>query len=215
MKYKNILFDLDGTIVKSEKGIFNSIRHALKEYSFENISDEKLLPFIGPPLIDSFQKEFDFNEEKAMEVVGKYREHYSETGLFENEIYNGIEELLNQLHEKCQLFIVTTKPQPFAEKILAHYDLKKLFKKIYGPTFDGKHNDKRELMHFALEDSNLNPSDCLMIGDRFYDMEAAAVNHVDALGVLYGYGDKKELLESGALTTASNAEEILAFIKQR
>ncbi|MDO5649362.1 MAG: HAD hydrolase-like protein [Gallicola sp.] len=215
MKYKNILFDLDGTLVKSERGIFNSIRHALKEDSLENISDEDLLPFIGPPLIDSFQKQFGFDEEKAMEIVNKYRAHYTKIGLFENEIYEGIGDLLLELHKNCRLFVVTTKPQPFAEKILDHYNFKKLFDRIYGPSFDGKYNDKKELMKFALEESNLNPSECLMIGDRFYDMEAAKVNDVDALGVLYGYGDEEELLENGAKDLVSTAEEILKYIKNK
>ncbi len=212
MKYKNILFDLDGTIVKSERGIFNSIRYALKEDSLEKISDEDLLPFIGPPLIDSFQKQFGFDEEKAMDIVNKYRAHYTKSGLFENEIYEGIGKLLLELHKNCRLFVVTTKPQPFAEKILEHYDFKKLFEKIYGPSFDGKFNDKKELMKFALENSDINPAESLMIGDRFYDMEAATANNMDALGVLYGYGDKEELLKSGAKDVVSTTEEILDYI---
>lgn len=212
MRYKNILFDLDGTIVKSERGIFNSIRHALKDYNMENISDEELLPFIGPPLVDSFEKELGFKGDSIMEVVNKYRAHYSKIGLFENDLYHGIVELLHSLEKDCRLFVVTTKPQPFAEKILAHYDLDTLFEKIYGPTFDGKFNDKRELLEYALEDSHIKASESLMIGDRFYDMEAAVANDVDALGVLYGYGDKEELLESGAKTVVSTPKDIENFI---
>lgn len=212
MRYENILFDLDGTIVKSERGIFNSIRHALKDYNMENISDEELLPFIGPPLVDSFEKLMGFKGEEIMEVVNKYRAHYSKVGLFENDLYPGIVELLHALKENCRLFVVTTKPQPFAEKILAYYDLDIIFEKIYGPTFDGKFNDKRELLEYALQDSDLKASESLMIGDRFYDMEAAAANHVDALGVLYGYGDEQELMESGAKYVVSTTKEIENFI---
>lgn len=212
MRYKNILFDLDGTIVKSERGIFNSIRHALKDYNMENISDEELLPFIGPPLVDSFEKELGFKGDSIMEVVNKYRVHYSKIGLFENDLYQGIVELLHSLEKDCRLFVVTTKPQPFAEKILAHYNLDKVFEKIYGPTFDGKFNDKRELLEHALLDSHIEASESLMIGDRFYDIEAAVANDVDALGVLYGYGDKEELMESGAITVVSTPKEIKNFI---
>lgn len=215
MSYENILFDLDGTITKSERGIFHSIRHALNYFSMEEKDDKVLYTFIGPPLIESFEKVYGFTGDKLHEIIAKYREHYSTIGLFENDLYDGIVDVLKSLKKDHKLYVITTKPQPFAKKVLEYFDMDHYFEEIYGPSFKGEMNDKKELMKFALKNSDIDPQKSIMIGDRFYDMEAACANNVDALGVLYGYGDKEELLKSGAQNIVHTPSEIENIIRKK
>ena len=213
--YKNILFDLDGTLVKSEEGIFKSLRHGLKGHLETEPTDKDLLPFIGPPITDSLSNVYGFDEEKQRAIVSKYRERYNDTGLFEAELYEGIEEVLEELVKDYKLYVVTTKPEPSAKKVIDHFGLSSYFQGIYGPTLDGKYNDKSDLMAHALEDSSIDPKGSLMIGDRKYDMIAAKDNGLDRAGVLYGYGDEEELRKAGAQDIIKEPKDIVDYIKKQ
>lgn len=128
MKYEYVLFDLDGTLTDPAIGITNSVIYALEKSGATPPLREALYKFIGPPLVYSFKEYCGFTEEEALRAVGYYRERFSETGLFENEIYPGIRELLSRLSDSgTKIVLATSKPDVYSERILLHFDIRKYF----------------------------------------------------------------------------------------
>ncbi|HZW49640.1 MAG TPA: HAD family hydrolase [Bacillota bacterium] len=195
MKYQTILFDLDGTLTDPAIGITNSIMYALKYYHITVNDRSELYRFIGPPLLPAFMHFYGFSEEKAERAVMLYREYFSEKGLFENTVYDGIPELLAELQKEGKaLLVATSKPIPYTERILQHFHLDRYFSFIAGSNLDNSRTAKAEVIQFALENSkNVDPARTLMVGDREQDIIGAKQNQIAAAGVLYGYGSKEEL----------------------
>ena len=195
-------FDLDGTLTDPALGITNSFVHALKFFGLEVPSYEKLCTFIGPPLVATFQNEFGFDDEKSMEGVKKYREYFAQKGIFENKVYEGIENVLAQLQSKGKhLVVATSKPEVYSVKILEHFKLAKYFEHICGSNMDETRSKKEEVIAYALEKCGIGDgekSKVLMIGDREHDIIGAKKNGIKSCGVLYGYGSRKELEAAGA-----------------
>ena len=215
MSFKNILFDLDGTITNSVEGITNSIFHSLKYYPhITPPKREELLPFIGPPLTVSYAKYFGMDEKTAKEAVEHYREYYRETGILELSLYEGIAELIRELSEKgYKVILATSKPEHFAIKILQHFELAKYFSVIAGATMDEKRTEKNEVIRYAISKGDIcDLSGTVMIGDREYDVLGAKEIGMDSIGVLYGYGSRTELEKAGATYIAENVSDILNFI---
>ena len=195
-------FDLDGTLTDPAQGITNSFIHAIKYFGLEVPSYEKLCTFIGPPLVATFQKEFGFDDEKAMEGVKKYREYFAQKGIFENKVYDEIEILLAHLQSKGKhLLVATSKPEEYSVKILEHFGLAKYFDFICGSNMDETRSKKEEVIEYALEKFGIGAADkskVLMIGDREHDIIGAKKNGIKSCGVLYGYGSRQELEVAGA-----------------
>lgn len=208
--YKYILFDLDGTLTDSQDGIINSIRYALSKYDITENDENKLKKFLGPPLIDSFKIFYDFSDRKADEAVSFYREYFNTKGIFENQVYCGITHLLENLKEKNKTLIVaTSKPEPFTDRILNHFDLTKYFSFVAGSNMDNTRKDKNEIIDYALKKCDVTDlSQAIMIGDRKHDIVGAKKVGIDSIGVLYGYGDFQELKSAGATYIAENTEQI-------
>ncbi|MBQ7970871.1 MAG: HAD-IA family hydrolase [Clostridia bacterium] len=197
MTYKNILFDLDGTLTDPAMGIKNSIRYALNKQNRPVLNDETLNAFIGPPLIDTFMKFCDVTREEAESLVADYREYFRSKGMFENKVYPMIPEMLTALKKDgCSLFVATSKPEPFAKTILEHFDLAKYFDFIGGSTLQETRTTKTEVIEYVLKENHLNVKDCLMVGDRCYDIEGAKNCNIKVAAVLFGYGDKEELKDA-------------------
>ena len=193
MKYKNYLFDLDGTLTDPGLGIKNSIRYALERAGLTPLDEETLNLFIGPPLIDSFQQYCGATADEARELVRLYREYFSVTGLFENEVYDGIREMLEALKERgAKIFLATSKPEPFAVKILEHFDLMKYFTFAGGSTMDETRTAKWEVIDYVLKTANISAEESVMVGDRKYDIEGGRKCGLDTVGVTFGYGDRSE-----------------------
>ena len=200
MRYKYILFDLDGTLIDSGIGITNSVMYALKKYGIEVRDRRELYRFIGPPLWDSFEKYYGFSKEESKKAVEYYREYYREKGIFECLLYDGYADLLKTLKENNMILIVaTSKPEIFAKQILEHIDIAKYFTYIAGSELDGTRVKKDEVIKYALESCNINDlSKAIMIGDREHDIVDAKNAGIDSIGVLFGYGNRSELEKSGA-----------------
>ncbi|MHC5218487.1 HAD family hydrolase [Enterococcus sp. LJL128] len=209
MRYSALLFDLDGTITDSGKGIINSVTYALKKMKVAVSPQDNLRSFIGPPLKDSFMTNYDLDETAAEKAVAYYREYYRETGIYENTVYEGIPEVLKQLKQAgCQLYIATSKPEHFARQIADYFQLTDFFEGIYGASMDGIRSKKGDVIRYALNNGNINPAEAVMIGDREHDILGAAENNLPAVGVLYGYGSKEELTVAGAYKILSKPVEL-------
>ncbi len=211
--YGYILFDLDGTLTESAPGIINSIKYALNHYGEKIPPDEVLLRFVGPPLIDSFERIMGWPPEKSREAVDVYREYFSEKGLFENAVYPGVRELLKTLRGAgLRLGVATSKPQVFCERILKHFNLDGYFDVVKGIPLDGEDMSKAEVIAEALKAEGEPPENTLMVGDREHDVSGARQNSVDCIGVLYGYGSRRELEAAGAKAVFATAKEVGEFI---
>lgn len=211
-----LLFDLDGTLTDPAQGITNSFIHALKYFGIEIPSYEKLCTYIGPPLPLTFKKEYGFDDEKATLGVKKYREYFADKGLFENKVYPGIPELLQQLKDMGKhLLIATSKPEVYSIKIAEHFDFAKYFDFICGCNMDETRSTKSEVIEYALRLANISENDkskVLMIGDREHDIIGAKQNGLKSCGVLFGYGSKEELKNAGADYIIQKPEELLQII---
>ena len=215
MKYEVVLFDLDGTLTDPGAGITNSVAYALKKYGILTEDRTKLYKFIGPPLHESFEVFYGFSEEQAKEAVDYYREYYSDRGIFENVVYEGIKELLVQLKEAGKtLLVATSKPEMFARMILEHFGLTKYFDYIAGANMDGSRTRKDEVILYALMEGDVTDlSKAVMIGDREHDILGAKKVGVDSAGVLYGYGSLEELRAAGADYIVERVEDIADVVR--
>lgn len=209
MKKTKLLFDLDGTLIDSSAGIYASLNYAMKEMNQKPLSQEILKTFIGPPLMDSFVK-IGMSEEEAKEAIDHYRTLYKEKGMYQVTPYEGITEVLMQLSKDYELIVATSKPEFFAIKIIDHLDFTKFFNRIYGADLKGVRSDKKAVIHDVLKAEKVEElSTIVMIGDRAHDIIGAKENAIDSIGVLYGFGDEKELTEAGAHKIIKQPTELL------
>ncbi|WP_439886939.1 HAD family hydrolase [Pseudomonas sp. MBLB4123] len=194
MHYQNLLFDLDGTLTDPREGITRSVQHALVRLGIEAPDPASLEHFIGPPLLQCFMHSYDLDEATAWQAVGHYRERFAAVGLYENRVFDGIQALLETLNgQGRRLYIATSKPTLFAERIAAHFDFARHFQAIHGSELDGTRTDKAELIGHLLAEEGLAARDTLMIGDRKHDLIGARRNGLDAAAVGYGFGSAEEL----------------------
>ncbi|MGB4044820.1 MAG: HAD family hydrolase [Halanaerobiales bacterium] len=197
MRYRNIIFDLDGTIIDSEAGITKSVQYALQKFNIIVKDLKELVSFIGPPLKESFMELYGFSEPQALQAIIYYREYYAEHGVFDNTLYPGIEELLRKLYSEGRLlYIATTKPTIYAEEILDKYGLSNLFCYICGANLDGTLTDKTEIIKTVLDRGGISRENTVMIGDRKHDIIGARNNKIDSIAVGYGFGSEEELRSS-------------------
>ena len=191
--YDVILFDLDGTLTDPKPGITKSVQYALSKMDIIEEDIEKLTPFIGPPLKASFKEFYNMSDEQATQAIVYYRERCSTVGLYENMVYVGMQELLEELQNRGKkLYVATSKPSVFAIKILEHFRLIHFFQAVIGSELDGTRVEKTEVIKFVLSTIE-DRSRVVMIGDRKYDIIGARENQIDAIGVAYGYGSYEEL----------------------
>lgn len=211
--YKNVFFDLDGTLTDSGEGILNSVEYALKKLGITGYERSRLYGFIGPPLVVSFSEFFGLSEEKCKEGVRLYREYYSKKGIYENRLYDGIIHLLEKLSEEgAKVVLATSKPREFAEEILRFFSLTKYFDYIAAAEMNGKRNEKSEVIAYALEISGAKKEQTVMVGDRKFDILGARSAGIASIGVLYGFGTEEELIKAGADYIAQTPESVLDIV---
>ena len=207
--YKNIMFDLDGTVTDSGRAITSSVEYALEQFGITNQPREKLETFIGPSLYDSFEREYQFKGEDCDKAVALYRYIYEKERMYDVDIYEGIPELLEKLQNGgFKVFLITSKPLKFSKMIIERIGMSDLFDAIIAPELTDHSSDKKRLIEKAVNEYGLDKNECIMIGDTKYDIEGALGAGVDSIAVTYGYGKTDSLRESGATFIADSVKDI-------
>ncbi|MCH4248473.1 HAD-IA family hydrolase [Acinetobacter populi] len=195
MATQNILIDLDGTLTDPKVGITTSIRYGLERVGYPLPEETALEWCIGPPLKQSLAKLLNSEDDELAErALAMYRERFSKTGLFENEVYPDVANTLLLLKQRgYRLFVATAKPTIFAKRILEYFDLAQYFQHIYGSELTGERTNKGDLITYLVQQEQLIPEQCIMVGDREHDILGARRNGIEAIAVTYGYGTLEEI----------------------
>ena len=208
MKQKHILFDLDGTIVRSDLGITKGVQKSLEHFGiYEELDDLK--KFVGPPMVESYTNFYGFSLEQYKEALDVFHDYYRSVGIFECELYDGIEEMLNSLSKEYKLYVATSKPEREAKRVIEHFGLDKYFTFVGGS--DGDFNTKRDtktaVIEYVLETNKImDRGFAIMVGDKSHDIVGAGNAGLKSVGVLYGYGDLEEF--EGANYIVKNVEDL-------
>ena len=213
--YTTVLFDLDGTLTDSGAGILNSVTYALKKYNIIIEDKAELNKFVGPPLHESFINFCGFSPEESAKAVEYYREYYREKGIYENELYDGVAAMLQELSDAGKkIILATSKPEVFAAEILRYFQIDKYFDFVGGATMDGVRSKKADVISYALDKCNVaDLSSAVMVGDREQDIFGAKEIGIDSIGILYGYGNRAELQNAGATYIAETVKDIIGLVK--
>ena len=220
--FQYILFDLDGTLTDPKPGITGCVQYALHEMGIEEPDLDRLEVFIGPPLVESFMQFYGMERRLADRAVEKYRERFAVTGIYENELYPGMREMLAGLKAAgCRLAVASSKPEPFVKRILEHFELAAYFDEAVGSGLDGSLSQKEDVVREALRRLGKKEAaegawsrtgevcpDIVMVGDRKYDVEGARALGLRCVGVAFGYAQPGELEEAGAWRIAEDVETL-------
>lgn len=220
--FEYILFDLDGTLTDPKLGITSSVQYALRALGIEEPSLDRLEPFIGPPLADSFCEFYGLEGERLATAIDKYRERFATQGIFENEIYPGIPQMLADLKAKGKkLAIASSKPTLFVEQILEHFEIGKYFDHVIGSNMDGTRGTKEEVVEETLRQMlpvEMTPAQkrdtVAMVGDRKFDIEGARAHGITSVGVSFGYAPEGELEEAGADFIVNSVDSLHVVLTQ-
>lgn len=214
MKYKYAIFDFDGTVADTGEGVIACVMYAMESFGIEIPSEEKLMKFLGPPLVVSFLEYTGGDMKKAEEMTEKYRELYSDNAMYLVKLFDGMRELLRKLkNEGIKIGIASSKPQIYIDRLLGYLDISEYFDAVCGESTDDRGNGKKELILRACELLGVkDKKEAVMIGDRHYDIDGAKEAGTDSIGVTFGFGNEKELKEAGATFIASAPEEIIEYI---
>lgn len=200
----NLLFDLDGTLIDSERGLVQSFKKALAEIGVDS-DDVGLRRLIGPPAQEGLAEFYGLRGDVLSQTVARFRSYLKEGGLLDFDLYPGIEELLIELKKAGhRLFLATSKPTAMAETVIEHLRWQTLFSGISGAVIGVYHDKTRVIAHLLPQLQGLN----VMIGDRHHDIEGAKANGLLSIGVCYGFGGKEELSRAGADYLAADTEEL-------
>ena len=210
---KTVFFDLDGTLTDPMLGITRSIQFALERLGCQVPSAAELKWCIGPPLLGSLRQLT--SEQLAPKALALYRERFSEKGLYENSLYDGIPELLSRLvGDGYQLHVASSKPRVYVARIIEHFELGAYFHNIFGAELDGTRGDKTELLKYALSSTGASETTSAMVGDRRFDIEGANRNGLRSIGVTWGYGSSTELQAAGAQVLVHKPSEIAGCLER-
>jgi phosphoglycolate phosphatase len=211
---RTLLFDLDGTLTDPRPGIVRCMRHALDTLGARCPPDDVLASFIGPSLRTTFATLIETRDRALVErAMTLYREQYGDTGLFENQVYDGVTRMLDDVCPTAAAsFVATLKLKTYADRIVDRLGLGRHFVGVYGADPEGKFDDKIDLLGHLLATERISPEGVVMIGDRAVDMVAARANHVRSIGVLWGYGSQSELVDAGADRLCASPGELATVL---
>lgn len=209
-----ILFDLDGTLTDPKEGITNCVKYALESFGIAETDETRLMRFIGPPLYDSFRDFYGFSHEDANRAVEKYRERFSDIGIFENEPLGGAVQTLKRLKKAGKrIALATSKPYVFAERIIEKFGMKEYFDYVVGAELDGTRNYKDEVINEVLRRASpVDETKTVMVGDRRQDIDGAKKCGIASIGIQCGYAEENELENAGADFIFENLTQICDFL---
>ena len=217
--YQYIIFDLDGTLIKSEEGLFDSITYALEKSGVDPGDRKDMKRMIGPVLWESFQKFYNMSAEEADRANAYFVEAYDKEGLYNASVYEGVEQMLETLRNAGRiLLVVTAKPRDMAERVLNHTGIDRYFQAVIGPARGNKKTDKGSLLKEALSflaktgTDHFQKEQAVMVGDRMFDIQGAVETGIQSIGVLYGYGDRQELIDAGATLLADTPADVVKLL---
>ena len=217
--YQYIIFDLDGTLIKSEEGLFDSITYALEKSGVDPGDRKDMKRMIGPVLWESFQKFYNMSAEEADRANAYFTEFYDREGIYNASVYEGVVQMLEALRNAGRiLLVVTAKPRDMAERVLNHTGIDQYFQAVIGPARGNKKTDKGSLLREALSflaktgTDHFQKEQAVMVGDRMFDMQGAVETGIRSIGVLYGYGDRQELIDAGATLLADTPAVVVKCI---
>lgn len=211
-RYKCVIFDLDGTIADTKKGIINGYKYAAANMGFTYLKtyDNDI---IGPSLYDSFTKFYKFSSDTANKAVELYRKYYSDKGYLEYDLYDGIKKLIIDLKNNgISIALATTKYKDFAELMLKKSEIFEYFALTAGSNADGSLSGKKELLEYVLINTGYSSSQCVMVGDRFYDAVGAYEVGMDFIRAGFGYGKDEEFFGLKVDYTAAKASDIYKIV---
>lgn len=209
VRYKNIIFDLDGTLTDSKQGIINSVYAACRKLKVAIPESGSYHLSIGIPLQEYFRKTIGIPEEKIVEAVTYFREYYVKKGVYENRLYPGINRLLEDLSQVAGLFIATSKLEKSALVVLDHFNIGRFFNGMAGADASGTHAGKTELVKRIMTLHHIEKGNAtVMIGDKKMDIDAAHDCGIDSIGIIYGYGSTGEIETAGPTHIAGSVEEL-------
>ena len=211
-KYQYVLFDFDGTIFDTSKGIYKSFDKVVEYYNLDVPDKSVYDTMIGPPLRESFSRVFKLPEEKLVEAMGVYRKYYSASGMFEVQVYDGVIPLIKSLHEAGKIVCVaTSKPEIYAKQILERQNMLDLFDFVAGSDMEeSKRVNKVDVIRYVLKSLNIEDkkNECVLIGDTHFDVVGAKAAGIDCIGILYGFGTRQELEAYGANYIEENLQDV-------
>lgn len=214
MTWKMILFDMDGTLTNTEEGVTRCVQYALESFGIHEPDRTVLRRFIGPPLHDSFTKYYGMSEEDAWDALLKYRERYDPIGIFECEIYEGVEEALRRLKTAgYYIGLASSKPETACRRILEHFGLLSYFDEVVGATLDKSICSKVQVLREWLRRSGAEPEQAILVGDTRFDALGAAEAGIACIGVTYGFGTREELEQAGAIAAFDSMKEVADYIE--
>jgi len=215
MTRTHVLIDLDGTLSDSSVGIGRSLQHAFAACGFEPPADDQVRALIGPPFEQTLPM-LGIPEGELKRVIHAYRERYEDVGLYENDVYPGIAEMLIDLQSTgYTLAIATAKPQVTAVRIVEHFGFTEHFSVQAGATIEvgSGRRTKADVIEFALEELGIEAGDhVVMVGDRDHDVEGAIQNNIDCIGVSWGFGTHGELTDAGAAVVVDSPAEVVSAV---
>lgn len=214
MARTHVLLDLDGTISDSSVGIGRSLQYAFDACGYEPPDDTAVRSVIGPPFEVSFPH-LGVPADDIERVVGAYRERYEAVGLFENEVYDGIADMLSVLEGEFTLALATAKPEPTARRIIDHFGFAAHFDVQAGAHIDvgARRRTKAQVITYALRELRIEAGDhVVMVGDRDHDVEGAIANGIDCIGVSWGFGSHDELNGAGATVVVDTPAEVVGAV---
>ncbi|MBR2650615.1 MAG: HAD hydrolase-like protein [Clostridia bacterium] len=208
-KYDTVAFDLDGTLTNPERGLTSAFAYGLKKIGVKIGNVGELKKFIGPPLRESFQREYGLSYEESERALYLFREYFGVYGWWDNELYSGIPELLASLKAAGKTVILaTSKPEVYSSRILKLFGLTDYFDFAEGASFDSSRERKCDVLEYAMNAVGAKKESTVLVGDTHFDIEGANICGVDSIGVTYGFGTEEQLSSEGATYIASSVEEV-------
>ena len=213
MKYKYVIFDLDGTLSDSKEGITKSVQYALEKVGIIEENLEDLEHFVGPPMVEQYIKTYGMSKDKAFETLGYYRERYTPIGIYETKAYPGVVEVLEALKDNgVKIGMATSKPEGMAVEVAKFLEIEKYFDIICGADLKGPRQSKADVLNKLFENSDFIKEQSVLVGDTHYDIEGANKIGIDSIGIGWGMGTKDEMIDEGAKAVLDTSEDLIDYL---